>query len=272
MIKIVEKVTYKLLGERIFYRLLGQFRNVQNRFGRQTLNKYLFILSPPYCGSTLLNQIISQSKHVSVNNPLHSREGQQLPEIKSMTYYFKRRWEPELPFDWKYRYSVWHKYWDRRKKILLEKSPANLVRAKQIPDYFNPSYFIIMVRNPYAHCEGLMRRNNWPAKRAAAHVMKTLYWQRENVNYLDNSLCVTYEELTTNTVKTVSRIQALLPELEEINTKRKFSAHNFQKKKMHIQNLNEQKIQKIKTDDLKQMNDVFAKQPEVLSFFGYKMI
>ena len=32
--------------------------------------KFLFILSPPYCGSTMLNQLISSSKNVSCNNNL----------------------------------------------------------------------------------------------------------------------------------------------------------------------------------------------------------
>ena len=31
-------------------------------------NKYVFILSPPFCGSTLLTELIATSKNVSLNN------------------------------------------------------------------------------------------------------------------------------------------------------------------------------------------------------------
>ena len=52
-------------------------------------HKFLFILSPPYCGSTLLNDIISTSKNVSSNNYLNTREGQTLPEVKQ--FMFKKK-------------------------------------------------------------------------------------------------------------------------------------------------------------------------------------
>ena len=49
-------------------------------------NKYLFILAPPYCGSTLLNEIISTSPFVSVNNLHGRREGQQLPTVRKIMF------------------------------------------------------------------------------------------------------------------------------------------------------------------------------------------
>ena len=46
-------------------------------------HKFLFILSPPYCGSTLLTELISSSGSVSVNNPFGTKEGQKLlKEVK----------------------------------------------------------------------------------------------------------------------------------------------------------------------------------------------
>ena len=51
--------------------------------------------------------------------------------------------------------------------MLLEKSPPNIIRTADIVNHFDPVKFVIMVRNPYAHAEGLMRRNNWTATRAA---------------------------------------------------------------------------------------------------------
>ena len=53
---------------------------------------YLFILSPPFSGSTLLNQIISSSKNVSCNNNIGTREGQTLPGVKKIMF-DKKRWD-----------------------------------------------------------------------------------------------------------------------------------------------------------------------------------
>ena len=48
--------------------------------------KFLFILSPPYCGSTMLNQLISSSNNVSCNNNLGTREGQLLPGVSILCF------------------------------------------------------------------------------------------------------------------------------------------------------------------------------------------
>ena len=52
------------------------------------INSY-FILSPPYSGSTMLNQLISSSGNVSCNNNLGTREGQLLPGVKQ--FYVSKR-------------------------------------------------------------------------------------------------------------------------------------------------------------------------------------
>src|ERR1039457_4720612 len=75
-------------------------------------NKFLFILSPPYCGSTLLNEIISTSHSVSVNNKEGTREGQGLPSVRDMMFNHDRRWDESLDFDWEFIKKEWMKCWD----------------------------------------------------------------------------------------------------------------------------------------------------------------
>ena len=122
----------------ISYRWI-KFRNaIKKKFVGRKDNKYLFILSPPFCGSTLLNHIISSSTNVSSNNNFNSREGQQLPEVKSMMFDNKSRWHPDTTFDWDFIKPVWEKYWDVTKPVLLEKSPCSIVRADTLANVFQP--------------------------------------------------------------------------------------------------------------------------------------
>lgn len=159
-------------------------------------HKYLFILSPPYCGSTLLNEIISTSDNVSVNNRYGTREGQTLPSVRKIMFEGINRWNPEIEFDWNFIKMEWMKYWDLSKPILLDKSPANIVRAQAVSRAFDPSFFIIFYRNPYAHCESLMRRNGWSPVRSANFAIDSLRFQKVNIENLGNYIKFSYESLT----------------------------------------------------------------------------
>ena len=54
--------------------------------------------TPPYCGSTLLNQILSTSNNLSCNNPLGNREGMLLPEVRHIMLY--NRWDNDSFYPW----------------------------------------------------------------------------------------------------------------------------------------------------------------------------
>ena len=104
---------------------------IKNLFYLNRKHQHLFILSPPFCGSTLLNEIISSSKNVSCNNNIGLREGQHLPIAKDILF-TKDRWDSKKQVNWKLIHNIWNKYWDRSKDIFLEKSPPNICRAIQI--------------------------------------------------------------------------------------------------------------------------------------------
>ena len=109
-------------------------------------NKYLFILSAPLCGSTLLNEILSTSSNVSTNNNWGTREGHKLPTTRQMMFDHDNRWNTDVDFDWQFINAEWRKYWDVSNPVLVEKSPPNIIRAKSIESAFIPSYFIILIR------------------------------------------------------------------------------------------------------------------------------
>lgn len=235
-------------------------------------NKFVFILSPPYCGSTLLTEILSTSDHVSVNNTYGNREGQRLPQLEQIMFNHDRRWDETLDFDWEFIKSTWLNYWDLEKPILLEKSPPNIIRAKSIKQVFNPAYFIIMTRNPYAHCESLMRRaTKMAAVNAAEFAIRCLKIQQSNLNELNQTLGISYELLTDNPKKTVESLCAFLPELQDLDVSKKFSAHNLRNSIMKIQNLNKEKIDKLSQDDKEIINSVFHSEQKILDYWGYKL-
>jgi len=235
-------------------------------------HKYLFILSPPFCGSTLLNEIISTSRKVSCNNNIGTREGQTLPKVKDIMF-TKERWNSNLELPWEKIKNIWKKYWDLSKPILLEKSVPNILRVKEIKNTFLPASFICIVRNPYAQCEGIMRRNNISAEEAAKFSIHCLMYQKNNIENEKELLFFTYEELCDNTEKIINKIKNFLPELNDINIKRKFSAHNFKgKRKMRITNLNNEKIKKLTIEDITIINNIFSKNKELLEYFNYSII
>ena len=257
----------------MYYRLLKFYRFFTNNFFAKEDHKFLFILSPPYCGSTLLNQILSTSDNLSCNNHLGVREGQLLPELKDIMFYNKGWHNRVEDYPWEYIKKVWMKYWDQRKKILMEQSDSNIMRVAAIKKVFNNIFFLGMVRNPYAHVEGLIRRNGATTEFAAVFALRCLRYQKQNKENEKNSLFISYEELCDNRSDSIAKIKSFMPELGSLNSDLEFSAHNFKTDgKMKIQNLNPEKIKKLSSEQLQVINSYFKKEAELLEYFGYSVI
>ena len=245
---------------------------IKNLFYKNIDNQHLFILSPPFCGSTLLNEIIASSNNISCNNNIGLREGQHLPETKELLF-TNDKWDPNKKINWRLIHEIWNKYWDKSKLIFLEKSPPNICRALDIEKEFKNAHFICLVRNPYAQVEGIIRRNNATAKYAANFALKCLEYQKRNIEKLNNIILISYEELSRNHEETKRKIISFLPVLHDINTTINFSAHNIRKmKSMPITDLNQEKIDKIRKNDMAIINTIFKQKKELLNYFNYKIL
>ncbi|MDC0249733.1 sulfotransferase [Flavobacteriales bacterium] len=260
-------------NKRIFYFfLIRQKIALQNLFSSPKGHQHLFILSPPFCGSTLLNEIISSSKNVSCNNNIGLKEGQHLPIAKDILF-TKDRWNANKEIDWKEIHYIWDKYWNRSKSIFLEKSPPNICRAEKIEQEFKNGKFICLVRNPYSQIEGEIRRNGTKAKQAAELNIQYLKYQKNNIEQLKHTLLISYEALTENTNATKEAIISFLPDLSDINTGLKFTANNIRNEtSMRITNLNSEKIDRLKENDVSIINSVFKKEEALLNYFNYQII
>ena len=235
-------------------------------------NQYLFILSPPFCGSTLLTEIISSSKNISCNNNIGLREGQHLPIAKEILFN-KDRWNPNKDIDWKRVKNIWHKYWDRSKDILLEKSPPNICRAQNIDKAFKNTRYICLVRDPYAQIQSDIRRYNTDTALATKKYISYLKYQKQNIESLKQVLLISYEELSDSPTFTKQKISNFLPLLSDINMDLEFRAHNIHdKKKMAITNLNKDKIASLTKDQIDIINTILLKEKDLINYFHYSLL
>lgn len=269
----MQKETFITESKRTLYFFLIRTKlTIKRAIYERKESKFLFILSPPYCGSTLLNQIISTSENVSCNNHLGTREGQLLPGVKHFMFQ-KDRWNEDTKYDWKKIKNIWMRYWDQSKSVLLDKSIPNIMRVDAIKKEFENISFICMVRNPYAQVEGIIRRNNASAENAANFAIQCLKYQKLNIEKERNLLFFTYEQLCEDQETTIKKIIEFIPELFDIKTNILFNAHNYKTKgSMSITNLNTEKISKLSSNQLDTINLIFKKHTALLKYFNYPII
>ena len=182
-------------------------------------------------------------------------------------------WNRDQVLPWPDIKAVWKTYWDTSKPILLEKSPPNLIRTRDILAHFHPVSFIVMVRNPYAHCEGLMRRNQWTAKRAANFSMKCLQAQLKNSRELENTLVFTYESLVRSPANACSQLTAFMPGLGSLKHEASFEVHSVDGTLSRpIIDLNAKKIAALSVDTMEALNTIFRQHEETIKAWGYDFI
>jgi len=228
---------------------------------------YLFVLCPPYSGSTVLWKLLSTSGNVSALPD----EGQFLPELKEIMR--ERPWDSGHTLPWPEIKRVWESYWDRDKPVWLEKSPPNLIRTRDILAHFQPAKFVIMVRNPYAQSEGLMRRNNWTAAKAANFSLMCLRRQRENARELENATVLTYESLVRDPAGACAQLAGFMPELNDMDATASFEVHSIDGTvDRPLTDLNAKKIAALGRDTIAVLNGIFQPQRATLEAWGYQLL
>jgi hypothetical protein len=231
------------------------------------MSSYLFVLCPPYSGSTLLWKLLSTSINVS-SLPL---EGQFLPELKELMR--DKPWDATHALPWPEIKRVWESYWDTSKPVLVEKSPPNLIRTREIQAHFQPVKFVIMVRNPYAQSEGLMRRNNWKVNRAANFAMMCLRAQLRNAQELDDALVMTYESLVQDPARACGQLAAFMPPLADMDHTASFEVHSIDGTvNRPITDLNSKKIAALPSAMIATMNDIFLQHQDTMQAWGYDLL
>ena len=234
------------------------------------MTMYLFIVCMPYSGSTLLWKIIQSSSSVSAL----PKEGAQLIKLGRPTFDFVQ--SPELQFPWDDAKTHWLQLWDTDKSILLEKSPAYIHQADKIREHFSPANFIILVRNPYAFCEGNVRRRRRRGTKCTYEESARLWVrcaesQLQNQHLLENSTLIRYEDLTEHTETTLQKLKDAVPGLGEIKSGqvKTFTVMGRTKK---IKNINAAKIGMLSPANIKSINTILAQKTNLMQHYGYEII
>lgn len=233
--------------------------------------KYLFIMCPPGSGSTALWKLVQTSPNVSAL----PKEGQYLDGVTDKLR--RMLWDVSPSFPWREMKRNWEEIWDLNQPVLLEKSPPNLRHGKRIEEVFAPAYFLVMVRNPYAFCEGTKRRKRGAHSRsyrriAERWVADSLH-QIRNIEELEHVTYFTYEQFTENAEMVTERILAFMPDLEELDLEASFLIHSIHgAKRRPLTNLNPIQIARLKTKDVIEINSVLKQHADVMSYFGYEYL
>lgn len=246
--------------------------------------KYLFIISPTSSGSTFLSKALSKcSQTLSLyDEEEYMREGDYFlehygPAGWSTKYTTPRLWteHPEyfsnsLYYDWEKIKENWHKAWRRDKKynkvtypIFVEKSPSNLMKAHFITKFFPNTYFILLLRSPFALYESIKRHVEEETKskldpiRVSTHIIDCFKWQLSNMQSLPNKLYIKYESIIKTPEIIEMHIRNFLPELKDI----KFN---------DIINGNEN-IKNISPYELAHTKYLFKKEQTLFKYFQYNL-
>jgi len=230
---------------------------------------HLFVLSPPFSGSTVLWRVLNTSPNVT-SLPHVRGEGQFIPAVEQMMR--DDPWNPDKTMDWAFIKSEWSRFWDPRRTIRLEKSPPNILRALEIERHFDNAHFVATIRNPYAFCEGVHRRQGIGMKESAQTWLNHACAQMKNRQTLKRLLFFTYEEFTDQTKSVRARMLDFLPALQSLNIDGKFFAKSILGRgERQIQNFNRLKIKELSAADRVEIRSVLRERPEVLEFFGYSV-
>jgi hypothetical protein len=231
---------------------------------------HLFVLCPPASGSTLLWKLLQTSANVSAL----PGEGQALVADRLRT---PDRWDPDKAIDWQPIRAEWERHWLPDQAVRLEKSPPHLIRARQLQEEFPDSRFIVMIRNPYAFCEGVHRRWGRPGRYFADFSYADLAefwlfcasWQLRNLAELGHTCFISYEEMCDDPEPASKKILNLVPELDALHPDRKFDVFE---RSFGITNLNESQIASLAASDIRQINSVLKDEEKIMNRFSYPFL
>lgn len=248
------------------------------------IQTHLFVVSPNNSGSTFLQKALATSKHTwNLDKEGHHTYG----FVGPTPYRLERSlvWAAdkegvdilsnESAYDWESTRRAWYFQSisnNQHATIFVEKSPPSVLRVKQLQDNFRNSKFLFMVRNPYAVVEGITR---WRGRRisvdvalAAEHIIQCFYHQKHNIEkFSDSGVFFRYEEMCDQPEMVELQIEALIPELNDLQLNQKLSVKGLYDQP--LENMNVKQIARLNPEVFDQINHVFYQHSEILEYFGY---
>lgn len=241
---------------------------------------FLFIVTPPFSGSTAIAELLHSSPLVTF---LQERaEGQWLvPGLCA-----DARWDPNLAVDYTSVQAVWLKRWQLRHaadpalRVVVEKSPPNMVRLEALAALFGDTSFLANNRDPYANCASILYRMHDGTNAAAGQreqQLRTLagHWLRrsakirELVSRLDIPL-LTYEQFCDEPVSILGKLNLPPGVAATIDVQAQVRVKDYPMQ--GIANQNQRQIALLQDAEIAAISAVLAPQQELLDYFGYELL
>ena len=238
---------------------------------------FLFIITPPYSGSTALTQVLNSAHHSTL---LQKRgEGQWL--VPGMCQ--ADRWNPDKYIDWKSVKAVWSskiRFIEEhvgKINVVIEKSPPNLVRTDRLLETFPKHKMVAFNRNPYASCASILYRvhdgkNKSNDERleiirrlAATWAFRSAWLKKQIDTY--SPIHFTYENFCNDPEGIVKNITDQFSELIGIDTTRAIKVKDYQLQ--GISNQNERQIGNLSESERSVIGEALSSHEDLLQFFGY---
>ena len=247
--------------------------------------EWLFILTMPNSGSTALGKLLmTSSSSVSL---IDTCEGEWLvPSASNL----RTRWDDNYMFSMRRLRARWLNRLagatKEGKKLVIEKSPSNMVRIDEIRSVLAPmkSYVVILVRNPYATCESWHRRygreelaaTSMPEIRAARDDLEYFkmlgeYWIRR-WGYLSRQkseaiAIIRYEDVVADPAAALSDLIRHVPSLANVDVEASVSVKDYGMHK--LRNMNDRQISSLSKEQIDAISAGLASHRDELEAIGY---
>ena len=196
------------------------------------------------------------------------------------------RWNPDKVIDYSSIKAVWlntfqraHRK-DRNIRIVIEKSPPNMVRLERLSAQFQDFSFLAINRDPYANCSSILYRHFKPDSLSSAQRMSTLEKIAENwlkrsatIRNLVNRLAIpllTYESFCNDPASILEKISLPDGALDSINIHAAIQVKDY--RPQPITNQNQRQIANLSNTEVAQLSEILVNHMEVLQFFGYSLL
>jgi len=270
----------KLLRDRLVQKLLVPFGSVPKP------KKWLFVIGCYNSGTTLLSDILSEHPDISAL-PI---EGVALSDAlpRPEKFGWNRMWSEcvdgvrMLPGDGMEKIAErikrqWSYSFDDA-DVLYEKSIANAARIPFLAAYFQPAYFVVIVRNGYAVAEGLRRRGDpkkyghtefgdkYPIEMCAKQWVVSDEIVSADTRDVEHVLRLTYEDFCADPGDNLRAITNFL-ELDPMPDKTISKSWEIHGNTSKIRNMNAEGIAKLSEDDRARIRETAG---HVLDKYGYE--
>jgi hypothetical protein len=240
---------------------------------------WLFVLGLNNSGTSLLCHILGQ--HSQIRQLPSAGQGLTSAIPRARDLGLSRNWtkKPEI-FRWteqsdpspvlRIRYD-WTRFYPRRPGILLEKSPPNTMRSRWLQRHFRPCRFVAIVRNPYAVCEGIRRREGIPLEEAALHWRRGNEYLLEDLPFLERAQLFSYEALCAEPERHLQLLEDFLELKQPINRSiliGTIPSHNLEGRPLRIANLNEKSLSRLSCAEKKTISQIAE---PLLTQLGYRV-